>query len=66
MNIPSEIHKITFDQTTNRYKLIFKQIGNLEKCVINIVSSDAKNIALSKENISFFLIIYTIYTDFWS
>ena len=52
MNIPSEIHRITFDQTTNRYKLIFKQIGNLEKCVINIVSSDAKNIALSKENIS--------------
>ena len=52
MNIPSEIYKITFDQTTNKYKLIFKQIGNSKRCSIDILNSDAKNIALSRENIS--------------
>ena len=52
MNIPSEIYKIRFDQSTNKYKLIFKQIGNSKHCTLDILNSDAKNIALSKENIS--------------
>ena len=52
MNIPSEINKITYDQQTNRYKIIFNEIGNLRTCIIDVVSSDAKNIALAKENIT--------------
>ena len=52
MNIASEINKITFDQETNRYKIIFNEIGHSRSCSIDVVSSDAKNIALAKENIS--------------
>tara|TARA_Y100000590_G_scaffold347050_1_gene397533 strand:- start:73 stop:648 length:576 start_codon:yes stop_codon:yes gene_type:complete len=53
MNIPSEISKITFNQNTNRYKLVFNEIGNSSRiCLIDVVNSDAKNIALAKENIS--------------
>ena len=52
MNIHSEIYKITFNQFGNNYKLMFKQVDFNAFCEIDIMSYDAKNIALSKENIS--------------
>ena len=51
MNIESDIYKIRFNQMLSNYRLIFKNIDKAEFCEIAINSSDAKNIALSKENI---------------
>ena len=51
MNIQSEIFKIRFNQSEGNYKLIFKEIQKDNFCEVNIRSFDAKNIALSKENI---------------
>ena len=51
MNIQSEIFKIRFNQPEGNYKLIFKEIQKDNFCEVNIRSYDAKNIALSKENI---------------
>tara|TARA_B100000029_G_scaffold514962_1_gene619837 strand:+ start:1460 stop:2029 length:570 start_codon:yes stop_codon:yes gene_type:complete len=52
MNLHSEIYKITFNQFGNNYKLMFKQVDTNVFCEVDIMSYDAKNIALSKENIS--------------
>ena len=52
MNRPSEIYKITFNQVENNYNLIFKEIDKDNFCEVKIKSYDAKNIALSKENIT--------------
>ena len=51
MNLQSEIYKITFNQVENNYKLIFKEVDRDNFCDFVIRSHDAKNIALSKENI---------------
>ena len=51
MNMQSEIYKLTFNQFTNNYKLIFKRVDSNDFCEIDVLSYDAKNIALSKENI---------------
>ena len=51
MNIECEIYKIKFNHFSNNYKLIFKQFDSDNFCEIEVHSYDAKNIALSKENI---------------
>ena len=52
MNIQSEIYKITFNQFSNNYRLILREINSSNYCEIDIMSLDAKNIALSREGIS--------------
>ena len=52
MNIQSEIYKITFNQFSNNYKLLLREINSSNYCEIDIMSHDAKNIALSREGIS--------------
>ena len=52
MNLQSEIHKITFNQFGNNYKLIFKNIDSNNFCEIDVMSYDAKNIALAREGVS--------------
>jgi len=52
VNTQSEIYKITFNQLSNNYKLIIREINSTNYCEIDVMSHDAKNIALSKEGIS--------------
>ena len=52
MNLQSEIHKISFNHFYNNYKLILKNIESSDFCEIDIMSHDAKNIALARECIA--------------
>ena len=49
MNTQSEIYKITFNQLSNNYKLIIREINSTNYFEIDVMSHDAKNIALSRE-----------------